>query len=155
MFSGTQVLYSTCEEYGVFTVQRLRILLFDQLRCQSKDWTNMKVWNNSHWRLAHNLYLKQTIKNQNFWTGRHVKEQTNIFYLYGAYRCVISKFSRCIQSNTTRQILIKTRYIGDMFRLILQPSSGLKMAAIWAETYCRCRVLLSIFDLLCLTGYTY
>jgi hypothetical protein len=28
-------------------------------------------------------------------------------------------FSRCKQSNTTRQILIKTQYLGDMFRLIL------------------------------------
>jgi hypothetical protein len=29
------------------------------------------------------------------------------------------KFSICILSNTTRQILIRTYYIGDMFRLIL------------------------------------
>jgi hypothetical protein len=29
-------------------------------------------------------------------------------YLYCSYRCVISKFSRCILSNTTRQMLMKT-----------------------------------------------
>jgi hypothetical protein len=37
------------------------------------------------------------------------------------YHCVIPKFSwcTCTPSNTTCQLLIRTHYIGDMFRLIL------------------------------------
>jgi hypothetical protein len=40
-------------------------------------------------------------------------------YMYCPYRCVILKFSTCILSNTTRQILIRAHYIGGMFRLTL------------------------------------
>jgi hypothetical protein len=42
---------------------------------------------------------------------------SKLWYLYCPYRFIISKFSRCVLSNTTRQILIRTHYIGDMFRL--------------------------------------
>jgi hypothetical protein len=38
-------------------------------------------------------------------------------YLYCPYRCVIPDSRRYILSNTTLRILIKTHYIGDMFRL--------------------------------------
>jgi hypothetical protein len=47
-------------------------------------------------------------------------KKNHIFlYLYCPYRCVISKFSSYILSNTTRLILTRTHYIGDMFRLTL------------------------------------
>jgi hypothetical protein len=51
-----------------------------------------------------------------------VSEPLNVcfkFYICCPHCCVISKCSSCIPSNTTRQILIRTHYIGDMFRLTL------------------------------------
>jgi hypothetical protein len=51
--------------------------------------------------------------------------QKKCLYLYCPYYCIISKFSMCILSNTTRQILMRTHYMGDMFQLVLWPSSGL------------------------------
>jgi hypothetical protein len=39
-----------------------------------------------------------------------------LIYLYYPYRCVISKFSSYILSNTKRRIVTRTHYIGDMFR---------------------------------------
>jgi hypothetical protein len=40
-------------------------------------------------------------------------------YLYCPHRCAISKFNSYTLSNTTRQILPRTHYIGDIFRLTL------------------------------------
>jgi hypothetical protein len=65
------------------------------------------------------------------WNARYSCSTNNHkIKFYPTLRCIILhytilKFSRCIPSNTTRQILMKTHYIGDTFRLILQPFSGL------------------------------
>jgi hypothetical protein len=72
-----------------------------------------------------NLFFRQIWINMIFYINVNVhsvvlKYNIRFFYICIVYTAVLfQSFSRCILSNTTRQILIKTHYIGAMFGLIL------------------------------------